>query len=1069
MLKNILPCLLLIIVVQLHARQNDWENHHVLHRHREPARAAFFGYDKTPGDRTLSLNGEWKFRWTAHPDERIPDFYESNFNDQSWQSFLVPAHWELNGFGTPIYVSAGYPFRIDPPRVMSTPREHYTTFHERNPVGQYRRSFSIPDTWQSNHQVFLRFDGVISAFYVWINGKFTGYSQGSMEAAEFNITSLLQPGTNQIAVEVYRYSDGSYLEDQDMWRLSGIYRDVTLFATPDIRISDFMVRTHLSDDLQLVTLEIDPKLAVFNGTTGQGYQVKASIEGHFEASASASDILNLEYRAALMNEWHPQRGPRKTGRITATMPQPRLWTAETPELYTLLLTLNDSTGRTIETIRHKIGIRSVKIEKGQLLVNGKPVRLRGVNRHEHDPVLGKVMTEESMLQDILLMKQANINAVRTAHYPNVTRFYELCDSIGLYVMDEANIEEHGLRGMLASDPDWHAAFMDRAVRMAERDKNHASIILWSLGNESGYGPNFAAISAWLKDFDPSRPIHYEGAQGINGQPDPPTVDIISRFYPRLQQEYLNPGIDAGSDAERAENARWERLLSIAKNPNDDRPVLTSEYAHGMGNAMGNLQEYWDEIYSHPRMLGGFIWDWADQGLYKKLPDGKTMVAYGGDFDDRPNHKAFCFNGVVMSDRAITPKYLEVQKVYQPIATDYIDGRLRIINRQHHTTLAPYKVTGTFSADGKDFRTVALVLPEIQPGDTAWMDLPPAGKNVPGGNLRLLVSYSLKNDHSWAKAGHVVAREQILLKEEETTFLPLQNKGKITLRENNDLLIVSGKQFSASWNRNTGGMISLVYNRQEMLVPEGIYPIVPMTQVYRAPTDNDRGFGNWLAKDWSMQRLDTIVLGAAGMNYELREDGAAVIHVQQQRLFLGGSITTQLKYTITSKGTMDVEIRFVPEGHLPELPRLGMTWVLRPELNHFEWYGYGPHENYPDRKSSATIGRWSSAVAAQLVPYPRPQDTGNKEGVRELQLTEGGRRGLRIETLGAPFSASALNATPMELASASHHVFLHPREEVILSIDAAVMGLGNSSCGPGVLREYAIETKPYTLHLRISPK
>lgn len=332
-------------------------------------------------------------------------------------------------------------------------------------------------------------------------------------------------------------------------------------------------------------------------------------------------------------------------------------------------------------------------------MNGNAVRFRGVNRHEHDPRTARVMSEERMLQDILLMKQANINAVRTSHYPNVSRWYELCDSLGLYVMDEADIEEHGLRGTLASTPDWHAAFMDRAVRMAERDKNYPCIVMWSMGNESGYGPNFAAISAWLHDFDPTRPVHYEGAQGVDGNPDPKTVDVISRFYTRVKQEYLNPGIAEGEDKERAENARWERLLEIAERTNDDRPVMTSEYAHSMGNALGNFKEYWDEIYSNPRMLGGFIWDWVDQGIYKTLPDGRTMVAYGGDFGDKPNLKAFCFNGLLMSDRETTPKYWEVKKVYAPVELKMENGKLKVTNRNHHIDLSSYRCLWTLSVDG----------------------------------------------------------------------------------------------------------------------------------------------------------------------------------------------------------------------------------------------------------------------------------------------------------------------------------------------------------------------------------
>lgn len=520
---------------------HDWENHHVLQINREPARAAFTPFHAQKGDCSICLDGTWKFRWTPVPDERIVEFYQTDFNDKDWVGFPVPANWEVNGYGTPIYVSAGYPFKIDPPRVMGEPKVGYTTYKERNPVGQYRRSFQLPAGWEARGQTLLRFEGVMSAFYVWINGERVGYSQGSMEPSEFNITNYLHAGENQIALEVYRYSDGSYLEDQDFWRFGGIHRSIHLLHTPDIRIRDYAVRTlPVSTDYQDFILQIDPQFSVYRGMTGkgtilQGVLKDASGREIATLKGDVEDILDLEHKAGRMNEWYPQRGPRKLGRMSATIKSPKRWTAETPYLYKLHLTLLTAEGEVIEQVEQAVGFRSVEIRNGQLLVNGAPVRFRGVNRHEHDPRTARVMSEERMLQDILLMKQANINAVRTSHYPNVSRWYELCDSLGLYVMDEADIEEHGLRGTLASTPDWHAAFLDRAVRMAERDKNHPSIVMWSMGNESGYGPNFAAISAWLHDFDPTRPVHYEGAQGAGGEPDPKTVDVISRFYTRVKR------------------------------------------------------------------------------------------------------------------------------------------------------------------------------------------------------------------------------------------------------------------------------------------------------------------------------------------------------------------------------------------------------------------------------------------------------------------------------------------------------------------------------------------------------
>ena len=1057
---------------------HDWENHHVLQINREPARAAFTPFHAQKGDCSICLDGTWKFRWTPVPDERIVEFYQTDFNDKDWVGFPVPANWEVNGYGTPIYVSAGYPFKIDPPRVMGEPKVGYTTYKERNPVGQYRRSFQLPADWEARGQTFLRFEGVMSAFYVWINGERVGYSQGSMEPSEFNITNYLHAGENQIALEVYRYSDGSYLEDQDFWRFGGIHRSIHLLHTPDIRIRDYAVRTlPVSTDYQDFILQIDPQFSVYRGMTGKGTTLQGVLKdasGREIATlkGDVEDILDLEHKAGRMNEWYPQRGPRKLGRMSATIKSPKRWTAETPYLYKLHLTLLTAEGEVIEQVEQSVGFRSVEIRNGQLLVNGAPVRFRGVNRHEHDPRTARVMSEERMLQDILLMKQANINAVRTSHYPNVSRWYELCDSLGLYVMDEADIEEHGLRGTLASTPDWHAAFLDRAVRMAERDKNHPSIVMWSMGNESGYGPNFAAISAWLHDFDPTRPAHYEGAQGAGGEPDPKTVDVISRFYTRVKQEYLNPGIAEGEDKERAENARWERLLEIAERTNDNRPVMTSEYAHSMGNALGNFKEYWDEIYSNPRMLGGFIWDWVDQGIYKTLPDGRIMVAYGGDFGDKPNLKAFCFNGLLMSDRETTPKYWEVKKVYSPVELRVESGELRVTNRNHHTDLSQYRCLWTLSIDGKQKDQGEITLPEVAPGESETIPLPVsiAGKKASAkatSDLRLTISFILKRDALWAKAGHEVAWEQFCIQEGALLSSKLENRGRLKVRADEEHLSISGSGFSIQWEKNaTGSLTSLTYHGKEMLAHPADFPLQPVTQAFRAPTDNDKSFGNWLAKDWSLHQMDNPRISLDSFKHEVREDGAVIVRVQTRNRYKEGMIVTKFLYTILSDGTIDLKTTFQPQGILPELPRLGIAFCLSSDYNTFIWQGRGPQDNYPDRKTSAAVGLWKRSVADQYVHYPRPQDSGNKEEVCRLMLTDRHGKGIRVDAVEDVFSASALHYTAQDLYKETHDCNLKPRPEVILSLDAAVLGLGNSSCGPGVLKKYAIDKKEHTLHIRI---
>lgn len=1058
---------------------HDWENHHVLQINREPARAAFTPFHAQKGDCSICLDGTWKFRWTPVPDERIVEFYQTDFNDKDWVGFPVPANWEVNGYGTPIYVSAGYPFKIDPPRVMGEPKVDYTTYKERNPVGQYRRSFQLPAGWEARGQTLLRFEGVMSAFYVWINGERVGYSQGSMEPSEFNITNYLHAGENQIALEVYRYSDGSYLEDQDFWRFGGIHRSIHLLHTPDIRIRDYAVRTlPVSTDYQDFILQIDPQFSVYRGMTGKGTTLQGVLKdasGREIATlkGDVEDILDLEHKAGRMNEWYPQRGPRKLGRMSATIKSPKRWTAETPYLYKLHLTLLTAEGEVIEQVEQSVGFRSVEIRNGQLLVNGAPVRFRGVNRHEHDPRTARVMSEERMLQDILLMKQANINAVRTSHYPNVSRWYELCDSLGLYVMDEADIEEHGLRGTLASTPDWHAAFLDRAVRMAERDKNHPSIVMWSMGNESGYGPNFAAISAWLHDFDPTRPVHYEGAQGAGGESDPKTVDVISRFYTRVKQEYLNPGIAEGEDKERAENARWERLLEIAERTNDNRPVMTSEYAHSMGNALGNFKEYWDEIYSNPRMLGGFIWDWVDQGIYKTLPDGRIMVAYGGDFGDKPNLKAFCFNGLLMSDRETTPKYWEVKKVYSPVELRVESGELRVTNRNHHTDLSQYRCLWTLSIDGKQKDQGEITLPEVAPGESETIPLPVSIADMKASakatsDLRLTISFILKRDALWAKAGHEVAWEQFCIQEGALLSSKLENRGRLKVRADEEHLSISGSGFSIQWEKNaTGSLTSLTYHGKEMLAHPADFPLQPVTQAFRAPTDNDKSFGNWLAKDWSLHQMDNPRISLDSFKHEVREDGAVIVCVQTRNRYKEGMIVTKFLYTILSDGTIDLKTTFQPQGILPELPRLGIAFCLSSDYNTFIWQGRGPQDNYPDRKTSAAVGLWKGSVADQYVHYPRPQDSGNKEEVCRLMLTDRHGKGIRVDAVEDVFSASALHYTAQDLYKETHDCNLKPRPEVILSLDAAVLGLGNSSCGPGVLKKYTIDKKEHTLHIRIA--
>ena len=1007
-MRTIICALSIVCCLPLTAQQREWENNHVLQVNREPARAYFIPFGERQDDRTLSLNGKWKFRWTKTPEERIKDFYQPDFDSSSWTELNVPANWEVNGYGTPIYISAGYPFKIEPPFVTKEPKQKYTTFVERNPTGQYLRSFE----WQPcGGQTFLRFEGVMSAFYVWLNGQYVGYSQGSMEPSEFNVTPFLRTGKNDIAIEVYKYSDGSYLEDQDFWRFGGIHRDVLLYTTPDVRLRDYTIRTIPITASSDYSLQINPQFTVYNGNTGEGYHLVATLlDGSRKIGSdtlAADEVLDLAHKASRMNEWFPQRGYRKFARMTMTIKTPKEWTAETPYLYMLLLQLCDSTGKVVEQVRQKVGFRHLKIEDGQFLVNGKPIKIRGVNRHEHDPLTARVMTEERMIQDIRLMKQANINAVRLSHYPNVPRWYELCDSLGLYVMDEADAETHGLRGTLTSTPDWNDAFMDRCIRMAERDKNFPCILFWSLGNESGFGVNHAAMAGFLHEFDPTRYVHYEGAQGTasvtsdltRSTTDPSCVDVISRFYPRVKQEYLNPGIPDGSDKERAENARWERLLEIAERTDDNRPVLTSEYAHCMGNALGNFQEYWDEIYAHKRMLGGFIWDWVDQGIDK---DGKIL--YGGDFGDTPNLHAFCMNGVVRSHRELTPKYYEVKQVYSPVHFHQEGNTISAYSLYSEIPLNDYTFTYQLTDNGKVVKKGTFIITL----DTEKIKVP-AGHDV-----RLTVTASLANDQSWAKKGHEVVTEQFVL-------------------GNHPLAVAETKM-------------------KTRIDPDFTLHITP--QFYRAPTDNDKSFGNWLAKDWKKHRLDSA---------EVR----MIDPKTTEYIFAEGSILVTTEKLLMDDGSIDITQTYTCKGNLPELPRLGLTLQLPKSYEQLSWYGRGPWENYPDRKTSCPIGRYESTVTQQYTHYPRPQDSGNHEDCTEVILRDGKGHTIRITAIEEPFSFSALHYQPTDIAAVSHDYQLQERDATFVNIDCAVLGLGNSSCGPGVLKKYTIDkTKVHRLHIRV---
>jgi beta-galactosidase len=955
--------------------------------------------------------------------------------------------------------------------VTSEPPANWTAFVQRDPVGSYRRQVQLPDAW-AGRRVFIHFDGVDSAFYLWVNGAFIGFSKDSRTPAEFELTDFVRPGLNELAVEVYRWSDGSYLEDQDMWRLSGIFRPVYLYSTAAARIRDFSIRTDLDADYRDATLQIKPNLAAKNLSLSN-WTVRAQL---FDAdmnpvltnelSHDAAEILNSAFSANILDARMPQRGEPKFAWFEGRVKNPAKWTAETPALYTLVLTLNDENGNVIEADSCAVGFRKIEIRNGEFLVNGRPVRLRGVNRHEMDPDTGHALSEPRMIQDITLMKQANINAVRTCHYPDDPRWYDLCDRFGLYVLDEANICAHGTRGLLANDPQWTGAFLDRGIRMAERDKNHPSVIIWSLGNESGFGPNFAALAGWLHEFDPTRPVHYEGAQGVTE--DPPAVDIIGRFYPRLTTEtYAKP--------DDPWNLRWDKLLEIARRTNDDRPVLATEYAHAMGNAVGNLQDYWNEIYSNPRMLGGFIWEWCDQGLHKRLPDGRLVTVFGGDFGDVPNHGGFCIKGLVNADREVFPKYWEVKKVYQPLAIEPVNltpGRvvLKFTNRHAFLNLDDYEVRWTVSdSGGREIQSGVLNPVRCEPGQTVEVPVPVGSihQPEPGKEFWLRVSLHTRTELPWAEAGYEIAWQQMQLsvKTARVHGSTAPDFEPLALDQEGDLTRITGTGFMVTFSRAAGTMVSLKFSGCEVLATNELAG--PVLQLFRAPTDNDKGFGKWLARDWREAGLTNLNRTADAFEVVRVNPGEIKIETVATARAASGGYKMKTLWLAHRDGTLEMDSEFTPFGALPLLPRVGIVMVLPGNFETIRWLGRGPWENYPDRKDASDLGVWHGTVTDQYVPYVRPQENGNKEDVSWLELQDANGNGLKISTAANPFSYSALHFTATDLASARHNYELKPRAEVVLSLNAKQSGLGNSSCGPGVLERYSIRPQECSLKLIFS--
>jgi len=1012
--------------------ENDWENPEMICRNKEDAHATLIPYTKVStaikGNRFASkyiymLNGKWNFNWAATPEDRPKDFYKNNYDVSKWNDITVPLNWQLAGYGKPYYVNIPYVFKKNPPKID----------HNINSVGSYRRDFKVPDNWD-NRQIFLHFAGVESAFYLWINGKKVGYSQGSRTPAEFNITKYLKKGINNLAVEVYRFSDGSYLECQDFWRLSGIFRDVYLFSTPPIHIRDFEVQTILDDKYKDAELKILAKVNNLGTDDYKNLQIEAALLNASGKVVVSSEKLNAH------NEYLPPTA-EATFILKTKIKDPLKWSAEKPNLYTLILTLKDEDGKTIEIESTKVGFRKVEIKNGLLMVNGQPILIKGVNRHEHDPDTGHYISKESMLNDIFLMKSNNINTVRTCHYPDDPLWYELCDEYGLYLIDEANIESHGMGYIpdetLANKPEWKNAHLDRIVSMVERDKNHPSVIIWSMGNEAGDGTNFQAASDWIHHRDPSRPVHYERA-GMR-----PHVDIISPMYSHLP-----------------------KLIEYAEN-NHDRPLILCEYAHAMGNSLGNFQDYWDVIEKYDVLQGGSIWDWVDQGLRKKTADGREFWAYGGDYGEDKSDYNFCINGVVLPDRGETPKLAEVKKVYQNIGVKNIDsdkGRIKIINKYFFTNLNEFTPHWALLENGSVIQKGTLKPVNIEPQRSKKILIPLKSFKLTTGNEYFLnIAFRLSEDTPWAKKGYVIAREQVKLPNNlSVTPIDISSLPALKIDENDNIVTISGDKFELKFDKKSGLLTSYKFNNTE-LIKNG-----PVPNFWRAPTDND--FGNRMPKRCKDWRISSDKRKLKSFDVKKLTDNAVNVMVNYS---FPAPAVYKISYTVYGNGEIKIDNFLMPfENDLPELPRLGLKMEMPKGFEKLSFYGRGPHENYWDRKTSAFVGLYKSTVDEQYVPYVSPQENGYKTDVRWFSLLND--QGVGLMVAGNPLICfSALHYTIDDLTQkkrgTKHPTDLQRKNFISLNIDYKQTGVGgDNSWGAMTLDKYTLFFKKYTYSLRLIP-
>ena len=1063
------------------AATNDWENTRVNSINREPARAysmpladeraALTGDLEPATPYKMSLNGIWKISWCGDPKLRPLYFWKTDFNDADWFTIDVPSCVEMRGFGSPGYTNVRYPHANKWPQIL----DRDTNKGDYNPVSSYRRTFTVPAEWKGR-DVFLRFDGVYSAYYVWVNGKKVGYAEDSKLPSEFNVTKYLKDGENLLAVEVYRWCDGSYLEDQDMFRYSGIYRDVTLFAAPRTELNDFYVTTSFGKDYKNADLRVAVKARTLDGKGGTAVASAALYDADF---TKVIDLPAVKIKV-------PATGELVDGTLSVNVSNVRLWSAEDPYLYTLVITLADAAGRK-DVRASRVGFKEVKIVGNAIVYNGKKIKFKGVNRHECSPENGRSVSMEEMLKDITLFKQFNINTVRTCHYPDHHSWYDLCDRYGIYVVAEANVEAHepgyGKEG-LGLHEEWFASIKERNLNHVTNYRNHPAVTLWSMGNETGHGPGFINTIAAVKQLDPTRPIHWE-----RGNID---ADVDSTMYPSV--EWLDGRGQLGDNIKSA--------IDLAeKKQNPDSPTRHSagkaffmcEYAHAMGNAIGNFQEYWDVFYKYDSLAGGCIWDWVDQAIWKytdrvcpKTGKRERFLAYGGDFDEFPNDGPFCCNGVVDPFRNVSAKLVEVGHVHRNLVVEKFDpatGEATLWNRFGFTKASDFDGTWELLKDGKVVASGAFDVPPVEPLARGKFKV-----NLPAlagaGEFLVNFYFRLRADTLWAKKGYVVARDQLPVKTVAGPAIVPPAGACPVVRENEKTVTVKALGTKAVFCRRSGTLAELSFDGRVVL--KDLAPGVvagPQLTCERAFTDNDR----WIrdGNPWKEERGKGFYSsGLTQLRYHARPlkvsfpDGANCAKVVATVEVTGSKsagFTHESVWTFAADGTFTVKNTVLPYGVMPPaLPRLGTTWKLDKTLENMAYYGRGPRENYIDRCTGSFLGWWESTVTDQYEPYVRPQDNGYKCDVRSVRFTD--EDGFGVEFSGdVPLFVQALHYGMEDLEFARfragekrHRTPLVKRDEVVLNLDVRQLGLGGASCGPKPMAKYIFPVRKETWTITVKP-